>query len=156
MENGKTLGHSSVGLLVLAVIFTCGIYSFVWFFERRKQLEQLQTPTRLAKQWLVLLPVLAAVSIAAGIIGGESGDSPFRGLGSLLNLVETALFIFISFVIRRILNEYYNQHLQLGVPISAVLTFFFTIFYLQYKMNRLPAPIETLTTLNAPIDPAAP
>jgi hypothetical protein len=46
---------------------------------------------------------------------------------------------------------------KMGVPISAVLTFFFTILYLQYKMNRFPAPAPSDADVQldvTPIDPS--
>ena len=67
------------------------------------------------------------------------------GILYVINIVFTILaFIsvlymwFCAFVARRILMDQYSDNEYFAVKFSGILTTFFTVSYLQHKMNKLP------------------
>jgi len=75
----------------------------------------------------------------SGVIEAVGDMNTAGGLGvlsSILDLVAGITLLVQSFKVRRIFNDHFNVYLKRNIPFSGVATFFFQIYYLQYKINR--------------------
>ena len=130
------------------LVLTFGIYYIVWFFRRRSALNQLNSSRKLA-----LWPLLAfagdfaielGFALAAGGAPVEVAFGP--GVAALLALARLAVgvvMIWQCFVIKDIIEDHLTPD-DAGlqpmfverVKLSGLATFFFSILYLQYAINR--------------------
>lgn len=90
---------------------------------------------------IVLFVVSLLVALIAGVME-RVGDQLLLAKGleafsGVLHIIAAAAVLVQSFTVRRIFNEHFNAHLQQGISFSGVATFFFIIYYLQYKINRI-------------------
>jgi hypothetical protein len=134
--------------MIAFVLITLGIYYIVWFFRRRSALNQLNSSRKLQ-----LWPLIAftgdfiaeiGFTIAAGeeTIGAVFGPSVELGL-ALARFTVGILMIWQCFIIKDIIQDHATPA-DVGaqpmfverVELSGVATFFLSIFYLQYAINR--------------------
>jgi Ca2+/Na+ antiporter len=131
--------------MVILTVVTAGIYWPIWFMRRRKAINTMQAKEKLGSAVFILAIALFVISllvaISAGVLekgGGEllltKGLQAFSGI---MHAVAAAVVLVQSFKVRRIFNEHFNTHLRQDISFSVVATFFFIIYYLQYKINRL-------------------
>jgi len=160
MSDDQTFGKRSVWVILLLSIITCGLYFPFWFVLRANDLDKLQTTAKITLGPVVLLFCSLIATYAASIAGiwwtSEAGATTLKIVGPVLNLCYCIMIWVLSFRVRRILDEYFNQRLNLGSPISAVATFFLTIYYLQYKMNRFPAVARVEPMSESGVPPTTP
>lgn len=57
--------------------------------------------------------------------------------GWVIKILLYILILILAFRVQNILNDHFNKKLNRDIIFSDLLTFFFTIYYLQYKLNRL-------------------
>lgn len=141
------LKHRSVLLMVVLLFVTLGIYYPLWFFRRRPGLNRLQSPRKLPLWPLVLFAAYFVLSIVLAILEGEQTPEQAWGLEialvlSLFQLSVAILMIVQCFTIRDIIEDdaqgpgdedgMFKPHVKL----SGIMTFFFSIFYLQYAINK--------------------
>jgi predicted Zn finger-like uncharacterized protein len=134
------LKKTSVILMLFLTAITLGIYYPIWCLKRKKEINNLQSKEKLGSGVFVFAIVAYSLTLLSGLIsgflegltGGRSAFQNFLDLAfNILNLVVGISLLVRCFKIRRILQEHFNKSL------SAVATFFFQIYYLQYKINRL-------------------
>ncbi|HWR59384.1 MAG TPA: hypothetical protein VN328_10900 [Thermodesulfovibrionales bacterium] len=132
--------------LLKVILFSCitlWFYPPLWFIRRKDSFNRLVSTKKIGSGLPVLIIVFFALALIAAITAmvlAETKISVSEGLTALSYLFDIAgsiILIILSFRGRRILIDHFNGHLQRGVPFSGVATFFFNIFYLQYKINRL-------------------
>jgi hypothetical protein len=141
-------------VMLLLTIVTLGIYPLVWFYQTKRQLDPLDTYTRLTWHPLVLAAGLLAANIFSVTVVRIPKDlAVLRPISHarldfdrLLAVALTFVIIYLALVVRCILEEYSEKYLDEEVKFSKFATFVLNIFYLQYKMNRLAAAKKNLTT----------
>lgn len=163
-EVGPKLKKRSVLLVFFLTLITLGLYYPIWFLARRKALNDLHSSEELGLGALVLPLVLWIASLVVTIVSAESsttGPPSGWGLANLLDLIVGIILLVQTFKVRRILLEHHfyclktqaygvlssSMALQSDESFSSVLTFFGSIFYLQYKINRF---LETTFALAPP------
>jgi hypothetical protein len=125
-------------LLICLTIMSLGIYPIVWFFRRRPFLDSFDVhaklgtglPTMLAAANILTLLLTVVETMAAG-----KPDDPIHAVSKVTSLAASVVGIMCSFRVRSILEAEFAESGR-PLPISGVWTFFFSIFYLQYKMNQ--------------------
>jgi hypothetical protein len=141
------LGNRSLVVMVILTVAMGGIYPVVWFYRTKRQLDPVATRARITKRSLRLAVVLLLASLTSAISLAIAVDSEVsRQLLSWMIFVNTAVelgfvavLIYLAFVVRGILMNYCHEHLHDDVAFSGLATFLLGAFYLQYKMNRMPA-----------------
>lgn len=144
-----SLKKTSVILLIVLTVVTLGIYYPVWFLTRRNAINNLQSKEKLGSGIFIFLIVLACVGFPVDLMWvvmelfaerlSEIGLLLSKGLDLFSNILSVVWWIILlvqCFKVRRIFKEHFNVHLQKDISFSWVATFFFWIFYLQYKVNR--------------------
>jgi hypothetical protein len=76
-------------------------------------------------------------------VGEELGNPQYIAMAknvelidNLISLTAGIVLLIQCFKVRRIFQQHFNDHLGRNISFSGVATFFFQIFYLQYKVNR--------------------
>ena len=141
------LKQRRVLVMVLFVIITFGVYYLVWWFRRRPGLNRLNSPTKLAAWPPVLWATWFAIQFVLGLVQGSRPGEPVMGPGGTLtvSLVQFAvgiLMIVQTFRVKDIIEDHAAPETESGpmfvepVKLSGLMTFFFSIFYLQWAINR--------------------
>ena len=144
-QPAPVLKKTSIILMIILTFITAGIYWPIWFMTRRKAINGMQAKEKLGSGVFVLAIVLFVISLlvalGAGVLerlGGElllaKGLETFSGV---VHAIAAAAVLVQSFKVRRIFDEHFNVHGQQGIAFSRVATFFFILYYLQYKINRM-------------------
>ena len=143
------LKRRSVVVMLLLLFLTLGIYYPLWFFRRRPGLNRLDSPRKLALWPPVLFAVYFALEVVLTLLSGD--QTPAQAFGSgvgivmpMLQLSTGILMIVQCFAIKDIIEDHAQGPDDAGdaglfkpqVKLSGLMTFFFSIFYLQYAINK--------------------
>ena len=144
------LKRRSVLLMIVFLIATLGLYSLIWFFRRRSGLNRLDSPRKLALWPLLLVVATWVIEIALAVIAGETPvdeviGSTIAGSLQLFQLAVGIVMIVQCFKIKDMIEDHVAPPAQAEmfaerVELSWVYTFFFSIFYLQWAINRYVVP----------------
>jgi hypothetical protein len=167
---------TSVVAVILLSFITGGIYFPIWFLSRREAINRLRSPEGIGWAAPFVAAVAFSVGLCAALASGFAGAIGLReAVGELLAssrvlaLVGGLLILLECFRVRRILLDHLHTQssgsfsssvaLDRDTSFSGVATFFFGIYYLQYKINRflgaLNASAQVVTTEVAPAASAA-
>jgi hypothetical protein len=64
-------------------------------------------------------------------------NSMLQLVGNLVSLAGSIIMLVQAFTVRSILNQHWRNTFAEEIEVSGIGTFFFSILYLQYKINRL-------------------
>jgi hypothetical protein len=130
--------------MILMTVITGEIYWAIWFLTRKDAINSLQSREKLGNGISVFVLVAISITLVAAFISGGlevAGEMEMAenldAFSGLLDLVTGITMLVQCFKVRRILKEHFNVYLRRGVQFSGAATFFFGIFYLQYKINNL-------------------
>lgn len=143
------LKQRSVLLMIVFTIVTFGLYFPIWFFRRRNALNALNSPRKVALWPLLLFSAYLGIEFVLGIVSGDRrvaeviGAMPYA-FYILLRLVTNLLMVWQCFVIKDIIEDHLSGPDDGTTPsifvervqLSGLATFFLSIFYLQYAINR--------------------
>lgn len=140
------LKNTPVILTLFLTLITAGIYYPCWFLTRRCQINKLHSREKLSNGLFILGIVIYSISLLPGILEGiqeANGTTEFLTIAEGLDSVDEFLILFVgiimviqSFKVKRILRDHFDDYLRRNVSLSGLATFFFGIYYLQYKMNK--------------------
>jgi len=131
------LRRSRVINLVMISVGTGGVYIPFWYLRRRKGLNALHSGIKLGLR----------VPIALVCVYGLALVMPYGSLSQEVVLLAAGVMnLFLAFKVRSILSDHLDEKITAVIPHgasvraqftpSSILTFFFSIYYLQYKINR--------------------
>lgn len=130
----RQLEKDSVFFIVFLTVITYGIYIPVWFLNRKDIFNDMNSEEKLSDGpiiFLLTIFIISAVMLIPSILFMETElGIMIDALDRIITFVGGIIILVLSFKIRKILSEHYKTNL-LGVA-----TFFFTLFYLQYKINQ--------------------
>jgi Domain of unknown function (DUF4234) len=143
------LKQRSLLLMIVLAVVTFGLYYPIWFLRRRAALNGLDSPRKLQRWPFLLFLAFVALKFIVSIASGSARPEQTIGAGGalLLNLIQLAVGIVMlvqCFFIKDILEDHLagpednisSSILSDRVKLSALMTFFFQIFYLQHVINR--------------------
>ncbi len=138
IDPDQQLKRSSVVAVVLLSFVTLGFYYPIWFLRRRRGLNSLDSRRKLGILGPVILLALHAIYL---VLPQHSTPEKIAGLAVL------PTFLVLAFRVRFILADHLTSKTGAVLPVSLsfqtasnpsnLLTFFLTIWYLQYKINQL-------------------
>lgn len=137
----------STPLVIILCFVTLGIYVPIWYLIQRRALNELASVRKIGVGMPIAALVLFCIStmliplqMLEVLAEDDAGAKGIEAMENLINMGGSLLVLITAFHVRRILDDHFHLHLGLPVQLSGIATFFFTIFYLQYKINDLPAP----------------
>lgn len=89
---------------------------------------------------MVLVAMYPAGIVAGGVtiaVGTASDTTALTVLGFIFLIAGVISYVLGIFKIRDAMEDYYNSKENIGLALSGVMTFFFSIVYLQYHINRI-------------------
>lgn len=128
------------GVLLILTWFTGGLAGLVWSFKQAFFVKRLDPSSKAVMLLAVtLLGMLAQVAVAILGIGARSmaDTAALVGIVMLLNLVIVVVALMAIFGMRKSIVQYYNTREPIGLKLSGVMTFFFSILYFQYHFSRI-------------------
>ena len=149
LTQSHNLREMHVCLLIFLTIITLGLYIPVWFLVKRCAINELQSSEKLGLVAPVFVigivgiallfqtPLCFYIPYCVTIADYLLSVRVFEFIFNLLDLICIITIVVLSLKVRRIFIEHYNNYLQKKLKFSGIATFFFTIYYLQYKINRL-------------------
>jgi len=89
---------------------------------------------------MVLVAMYPAGILAGGVaiaVGTASDTTALIVLGFIFLIAGLISYVLGIFKIRDAMEDYYTSKENIGLTLSGVMTFFFSIIYLQYHINRI-------------------
>lgn len=124
------------GWLLLLDICTREYFNIIWAFIQANWARKLSGKNTA----MVLIAMYPAGVISGAVImafGKSAEESGLTTLGALLLIAGIICLIVGTFKIRDAMEEYYNTVENIGLSLSGVMTFFFSVIYIQYHINRI-------------------
>jgi hypothetical protein len=128
-------------LLITLTLVTWGFYFPIWFLRIRKTINSLHTKEKLGPYFFMLLILVILINdvlnFAETFLSLPWTKEPkFYNFGMFVSTTGFVIIVGECFRIRYILQKHFAR---VGDPVhlSVLATFFFSIFYLQYKINHL-------------------
>lgn len=120
--------------LILLGALTGGIFYIIWLMERFQVFNEMAGKELLmTKKTITIVAVLMGLSTTCTYY-----ETPFALiLCGILEIAWGVMFIIYSFQVAEVLRNYYSENFKIDLKINKILLFFFTIFYLNYKINSL-------------------
>jgi hypothetical protein len=87
--------------------------------------------------YVAMYPAGVVAGVIALVASGRSGPGPLAAIGLLLFLGGLVAYVVGMFKIKGAMEAYYNFNENIRLQLSGVMTFFFSIIYLQYHVNRI-------------------
>jgi len=139
---------------ILTIIFdflTGGIYSASWFLIRRQGFNQISRSKKLGMSipiiCLIMFVLNLMFSVAGGAIAGIAETTRDEGLIILAQKIEmickalayvgSFLLLVPSFKAKSMLEAHLKDKDRFALSLSGAATFFFRIYYLQYRINKI-------------------
>ena len=147
-EDTYGLKYCSLWLMIVFVLISFGLYYLIWFFRRRPGLNRLDSPYKLPMWPLLLAAAFFVVTFVLALVAGSERVSSVIGpVGSgvlaLFRLTVSITMIIQCFRIKDIIQDHATpppdpeqQFAVEQVQLSGLMTFFFSIFYLQWAINK--------------------
>lgn len=125
-------------LLLLLMIVTCGIFSWVWIFVQASFARRLRPENKCIIFYAIGLACVLCGQFISAVLRSASGDTmAFAPTGGLVVLGGVVLIVIGHFQLKDALEEYYNSEEPINLQLSGVMTFFFNTIYFQYHLNRI-------------------
>lgn len=128
-------------LVLLIGCFTCGLFLIVWMFVQAAWMRKVD-PRSKALTYYIAAIVVYVIMIGAQItmmMSGGNGTLPtgVTGLFSLCGLAYFVLIMVAIFSMRSSMEEHFNGPEPIGLQLSGIMTFFFSVLYFQYHFSRI-------------------
>lgn len=141
------LKRRGVIMMIVFMIVTFGLYYPIWWFRRRPGLNRLNSDRKLALWPLLLFAALFVIQMGLGFAAGLNEGEEVIGedgqmLVALFQLGVGLLMLFQTFKVKGMIEDHATpegestQMFAEHVRLSGLMTFFFTLFYLQWAINR--------------------
>ncbi|WP_026691102.1 DUF4234 domain-containing protein [Alteribacter aurantiacus] len=121
---------------ILLSLITMGIYMPYWFLTRRKELNKIDPEKKVSFEFplsvLILYSLSALFTVLYLILPFSEGFvATIDGLDRIITFYGVTVMVILSFRAVSLLKSYDSS-----IPVSKLATFFFTIWYVQYKINK--------------------
>ena len=138
------LKRRSVVVMILFVILSLGIYYLVWWFRRRPGFNRLNSERKLPIWPLLTLVALWVFNLVMGFAQSASDREPGTPevLLSFFQMMVGITMIVYTFWAKETIEDHVAPDPDSGpafgtqVKLSGIMTFFFSIFYLQWAINK--------------------
>ena len=134
IKNPSLFKRANVLLMIFLSIFSLGLYIGIWFINRKKDLEIFDRKRTIPFKWwnvfVAILFIFLLLNIVKNFFFTEYGFLYIESFDIIFTFFMMGLVNYSAFRIAEALEE------NTDIELNRVLLFFFTIFYLQHKVNR--------------------
>ncbi|MFX3673025.1 MAG: hypothetical protein ACE3JQ_01075 [Paenisporosarcina sp.] len=132
---GTLLKPANVILMIFLSIFSLGVYIGVWFLNRKCDIEKMDDRKTVPFMWWKLctavLIVFLILNIIKNFIFTEYGFLYIESFDTIFTFFMVGLVNYSAFRIAESIED------KTEIEFNRVLLFLFTIFYIQFKTNRM-------------------
>jgi hypothetical protein len=126
-------------LVIILSAITGGLFGLIWAFRQAAFVKKIDPASKAVTLLvLTLLGAIVVVGLAFSTIGASTNTMAEI---SLVDLVLDVILIVMGFVMvfgmRKSMVTYYNSVEPIGLRLSGIMTFFFTLIYFQYHFSRI-------------------
>jgi len=127
-------------LVLILTMFTFCLFGIVWIFVESSFVKKID-PRNISRALFIVAFLLGfaygGIVVFAGMVGGPNDVPVIAKMGSLIGLVIVVCVLVAIFKMRSSLVQYYNMVEPIGLKLSGVMTFFFSILYFQHHFTRI-------------------
>jgi hypothetical protein len=126
-------------ILILSWV-TGGLAALIWVFKQAAFVKKLDPASKAVVLLAVsLIAMVGQLALAFTMFNSRSMSdiAAVSGIMMLLNLVVAVVGLIAVFGMRKSIVRYYNTVEPIGLQLSGVMTFFFSILYFQYHFSRI-------------------
>ena len=144
--NTHGLKRRSVLVMVVFTIITFGLYYLAWWFRRRRGLNRLNSEAKLPLWPLLLMLALYVSQFFLGLFADVGDNQVVREqvevFGVIFQLLVGIVMLVMTFRVKNMIEDHAEPDADSGamfvehVKLSGLMTFFFSIYYLQWAINR--------------------
>lgn len=131
---------SAWGVFFLS-LFTLGIYGVYWLYKRTELLNELSKTQPISRNFITTAvscyAVLTVLNYGGSFLFGPELPMALSLTTSVLSLVNIVLLIMWYFGVKRLVENLPILIFGEKIRLSGVMTFFFNVIYLQYKINQI-------------------
>lgn len=127
-------------LVLVLAWFTAGLAGLVWAFRQASFVKKIDPSNKAVAMFVFALLGMVAQVVLYFVALGSRSMAMVATMGILtmvLNLVIFVAWLVGVFGMRSSLLRYYNSVEPIGLRLSGVMTFFFSILYFQYHFSRI-------------------
>jgi len=130
------------GICLLLSIVTCGIFSVVWIMVEALWVKKIQPASKAVTYFGIVIGMWLlsfVLSISGGVSAARTGhtDSSLQGIQGIITLGYCIVWIVGAFNMRDSIEEHFNSAEPIGLSLSGVMTFFFSVWYFQYHFTKI-------------------
>ncbi|MDH3760619.1 MAG: DUF4234 domain-containing protein [Gammaproteobacteria bacterium] len=127
------LGRFSAWAVFGLTVITLGIYPLYWMYTHAITINTLHE-NKISTALLVSLVIATLLSFASNFMDQTQPEIIIAG--GVIGIVYMVLYLVVLFKIRNRLQDILSQACGGSFRVGPVLTFFFFVIYLQYKINQ--------------------
>jgi hypothetical protein len=120
------------GIVFLLSILTVGLFGWAWAIVEAGWVKKVQPASKALLYWCLAF----VLSITAEILR-NFGDENLQTLAAIPYIGYLVLWVVAAFSMKHSIEKHYNVADPLGRKLSAVMTFFFSVYYFQYHFTRI-------------------
>lgn len=128
-------------LVLVFSMFSCGLFGAAWALVQAAWMRKVDPKSKALTFYCVYAGLLALVFILSFIsTAARNNGEPNAAIAGILSLVQIASFVIdlvARYSLRSSLEEHFNTAEPMGLHLSGVMTFFFSIIYFQYHLNDI-------------------
>lgn len=129
-------------ICVLLSIVTCGIFSVVWIMVEAVWVKKVQPASKAVTYYgivigLWVLSFVLSISGAVSSVRVGHPDGTLQGIQAIITLGYCIVWIVGAFSMRDSIEEHFNSAEPIGLSLSGVMTFFFSVWYFQYHFTKI-------------------
>ena len=144
-DGQKVPQKKSVAFLVFLSFITLGIYNAIWYIKRKPELDNLGTEKKLIKglaiSYLVFIVILVINQISNPFLNKTIDTILITNIFiGIIFFIFAILFLCLHFLLAFSTRTILNQALEkkgVARKVSWFFTLVFSLFYLQYEINRI-------------------
>jgi hypothetical protein len=126
-------------LVILISALTFGLFGLIWAFKQAAFVKKIDPASKAVT--LLVLTLLGAI-VQGALVYAAMGASmntmaEISMVELVLNLVLLVMGLVMVFGMRKSLVTYYNSVEPIGLRLSGIMTFFFTLLYFQHHFSRI-------------------
>ena len=141
----KDFEKQSIFLFILLTFITFGTYPLYWIFTYQDAFNKLNSKVKISKISIIFIALTVIAFWLLFILylytNSLQKQQTLETFLDYNNLASAIAYIYIAFRMKTILVDHFK------IKMSGITTFFFSLFYIQYKINRI---IETQANPPAP------
>lgn len=130
----------SVWWVILISLLTLGLYPMYWLYTRTELVNTKMTYNPISMQFVFIVLAVYVSALLANIGFALAGISEEPNILLILNILGWLNWILIlvwEFTLRSRFNNLFTSEFDHQFHFAAAWTFLFSIFYFQYKINRI-------------------